>query len=192
MSRLRRRAWQRWQNAAGPWRAWAICPALAAPLDDEAHWVTTTKTTRSAGSAAAPADALARELVVGLADGPPTAVVLDLEPSVGVRIAARMHQWRIGHAVLVLPRWPYAQAILPLEGVLQALMLESRRLAHEAIDPPLNVVFVLDAERSRPVTGRPRSDARADNRYILSAADLPDLAALRARGIRRVLRVTRA
>jgi hypothetical protein len=40
------------------------------------------------------------------------------------------------------------------------------------------------------VPHRPRDDDRADNRYRLTVADLPNLAALRARAIRRVVKVT--
>ncbi len=64
---------------------------------------------------------------------------------------------------------------------------ESRRLVRGEALP--NVAFVLDAERNRSVPNRPVTDRRADNRYRLGQADLPDLAALRARGIRRVLKL---
>ena len=47
---------------------------------------------------------------------------------------------------------------------------------------------MLDAERARAVS-RPRTDPRTDNRYRLAVADLPNLAALQARGIRRVIKL---
>jgi hypothetical protein len=50
-----------------------------------------------------------------------------------------------------------------------------------------NVAFVLDADRGRPVPRRLRTDPRADNRYTLSPADLPDLKSLRARGIQKII-----
>jgi hypothetical protein len=53
-----------------------------------------------------------------------------------------------------------------------------------------NVVFVLDRHRGDALPDRSPDDPRADNRYRLSLADLPDLQALRARGVRHVLKVT--
>jgi hypothetical protein len=50
---------------------------------------------------------------------------------------------------------------------------------------------VCDAARSRPVPNRPLPDARADNRYHLLASDLPNLATLRAHGIRRIEKISR-
>ena len=88
------------------------------------------------------------------------------------------------------PRWPYRQAILPVDGLVHALVGQARRLTREEHLP--NVAFVLDAERSRLVARRSASDQRADNRYRLGASDLPNLAALRAHGIREVRKVSTA
>ena len=94
----------------------------------------------------------------------------------------------MANAVLLLPRWPYRQAILPVDGLVHALVAEARRLTSAEHLP--NVAFVLDAERSRRVPRRPASDAHADNRYRLLPGDLPSLADLRARGIREVRKVS--
>ncbi len=105
----------------------------------------------------------------------------------GVHVAARLNQLRLANAVLLLPRWPYAEAILPVDSLLDSLVGLSLRLVAE--DLP-NVVFVLDAERTRAVPHRPHKDERADNRYRLTVADLPNLAALRGRGIRRIVKIS--
>lgn len=173
-------AWERWQAAAGPWRGWAICPALAAPDTDGAELV-----------AAVPsrmAVALAQELAIALSRGR-TATVLDLDPLIGIRVAAQLYEDRLAHAVLVLPRWPYAEAVLSVEGLLATAIAESRRLAHGA--DLANVVFVLDADRNRPIPARSARDRRADNRYRLGPADLPRLADLRRAGIDRVVKISR-
>ena len=79
--------------------------------------------------------------------------------------------------------------MLPVDGLLHGLVSLSTRLCAE--DLP-NVAFVLDAERSLAVPHRPSHDDRADNRYRLTVADLPNLAALRARGVHKVVKVTAA
>jgi hypothetical protein len=134
--------------------------------------------------------AIARRLCLETADalgGPGTLVVIDLEPLQGIQVGAYLNRLRLAHVVIVLPRWPYAKAILPVDGLIHALVTESRRLVRDEALP--NVAFVLDAERTRSIPNRSVTDRRADNRYRLSKADLPNLAALRARGIRRVLRL---
>jgi hypothetical protein len=113
-------------------------------------------------------------------------MLLDLEPTLGVRLAAEISQRRLAHVVVVLPRWPHALAVLPSEALVAALLQTATQLNAAELT---NVVFVLDAERQRSVT-RPANDARIDNRYALSPNDLPNLATLRAAGIRRVMKVT--
>jgi len=177
MSRVRQRAWQRWLAAAGPWQGWSVCPALCSPGEDEIA-------PRPLPCAVAPrlrletADALR---------GPGTLVVIDLDPLEGIHLGACLNRLRLAHVVIVLPRWPYAEAILPVDGLIHALVTESRRLVRDEALP--NVAFVLDAERNRSIPNRSVADRRSDNRYRLGRADLPDLAALRARGIRRVLKL---
>lgn len=176
-----RRAWDRWQACAGPWQGWSVCPALLAPGLDEVA---------DPPRVARPA---ARELATNLAgslDHGGVLVVLDLEPILGVHIAALLNEWRVANGVVVLPRWPYRHAILPVDGLVHALVEQARRLTPAQQLP--NAVFVLDAERTHPVARRPASDERADNRYRLLAADLPNLTALRAHGIREVRKVCRA
>jgi hypothetical protein len=175
-----RRAWDRWQACAGPWKLWSTCPALLAPGLDQ---VTPRRVERPS----------ARELATNLAGSLQhggVLVVLDLEPILGVHIAALLNEWRVANAVVLVPRWPYRQAILPVDGLVHALVGQARRLTREEHLP--NVAFVLDAERSRLVARRSASDQRADNRYRLGASDLPNLAALRAHGIREVRKVSTA
>jgi hypothetical protein len=168
------KAWERWQLAAGPWRGWAVCPALTMP-----------------DSSAAPGGASNTSTVVDLletlAEGD-TAVVLDVDPMLGVRSAARASRRGLAHVVLVLPRWPHADAVLPVDNLLAALVATSRQL--RSADGASNVVFILDGERQRS-TRRPSDDPRVDNRYVLAVGDLPNLATLRGAGIRRLVRVVR-
>jgi len=114
------------------------------------------------------------------------AVVLDLAPVLGVRIAAAVSRQQLAYVVLVLPRWPHAHAVLPVEDLLGTLIAVSPHLRQPKTAS--NVVFVVDAERQKSIR-RSTSDARVDNRYSLSAADLPDLATLRRAGVRRVVRL---
>lgn len=175
-----RRAWDRWQASAGVWKSWSVCPALLAPEIQEVAL-------RQVGRPSA--RELAGRLAGSLQQGG-VLVVLDLEPVLGVHVAALLNEWRVANGVLFLPRWPYRDAILPVDALVHALVSQARRLADAEHLP--NVAFVLDAERSRPVDGRSANDERADNRYRLLAADLPNLADLRAHGIREVQKVTRA
>jgi hypothetical protein len=142
-----------------------------------------------AGRKPGPGRALYEALRVAVGDAAGTAVVLDLDPVVGVELAARLNSERIAHPVVVLPRWPYAEAILPFDQLLGALTAGSRLLARPAERLP-NVVFVLDAERNTPAPRRTTLDRRADNRFRLSSGDLPKLRDLRAGGIGRVVKVT--
>jgi hypothetical protein len=180
LGQRRSRAWARWQQAAGWWRGWSICPVLQAPGAAE----------RAAPPADPQAERLADTLSTSLAASDGTLIALDLEPALGVQVAARLNQRRCAHAVLLLPRWPADEALLPTTELLAVVLREQRRLSDA---PDLrHVVFVLDAVRSESLPNRPATDRRVDNRYRLAAADLPNLAALRARGIERVVKVARA
>jgi hypothetical protein len=118
-----------------------------------------------------------------------SAVVLDLEPLSGVRMAAEASHRGLAHVVLIVPRWPHAEAVLPTAELIATLLGESRRLRVPAATS--NVVFVLDGEREMPLR-RPLSDPRVDNRYALAVGDLPNLAALRAAGVQRLVKVSRS
>jgi len=118
----------------------------------------------------------------------PTAVVIDLDPVVGAHLAADLSARGLADVVLVLPRWPHADAVLPTEELTRALVDESKRLG--PCKPARHVVFVLDGERTRSIR-RTAGDPRVDNRYDLAVGDLPNLRQLRAAGIQRVVKLTR-
>jgi hypothetical protein len=113
-----------------------------------------------------------------------TALVVDLDPLVGVALAAAAS--RTAHVVLVLPRWPHADAVLPCETLTATLVQKATHLSAYAGS---NVLFVLDRERNKSVS-RPIADPRVDNRYELGPNDLPNLQTLRAAGIQRIVKVT--
>jgi hypothetical protein len=182
---MRPGVWARWQAAAGPWLGWSVCPSLLAP---EADTIRPVAEQQVQATAKARASRLADQLAAALGENGGVLVLLDLEPVLGVHVAARLNHARVANAVLVLPRWPYRQAILPVDGLLHALVTQARQLSEETQLP--NVVFVCDAARARPINNRPISDQRADNRYRLLASDLPNLAALRTRGIRRIEKIS--
>lgn len=176
----KRRAWRRWQAAAGEWSGWGVCPTLLAP---EVEQVDPVPAAASMGRDAA----ILRQHVSGaLQDAPPTLVLVDLEPTLGVHLAAELNAAGLAHPVLVLPRWPYAHAVLPVDTLLHALLGCALQLTRT---PCRHVVFVLDGMRSSAIEDRAVDDARADNRHRLSPADLPRATVLRARGIQRVLKL---
>jgi hypothetical protein len=216
---LRQRAWARWQAAAGPWRGWAICPALSMPQAPAAAGAASAADVPDLSEVLQPGETpgvrdpteVSRtdgsRRVVDLTerlqtDGTPavldltdvlrtegTAVLLDLDPLVGIRSAGHASRRGLGHVVLVLPRWPHTDAILPTGALVTLLLESSRRLGAQPVAS--NVVFILDAERQTPVR-RPAHDARVDNRYPITASDLPNLATLQRAGIKRVVKVTSA
>jgi hypothetical protein len=174
-----RRAWQRWQDAAGPWQGWSVCPTLLSP---ELQTLDPPPRRRSPNTRR-----LALRLGPVLESGN-TLCLIDLAPESGVQIAAQLAS--VAYPVLLLPRWPYARAVLPVDGLLATLLAESRRLPR-TFERRSNVVFVVDGERARALPGRRAGDPRADNRHSLSAFDLPDLRTLRQRGIQRIVRVVK-
>jgi hypothetical protein len=118
-----------------------------------------------------------------------TAMIVDLEPCLGAQIAAELNHRRLADAVLVVPRWPHADAVLPVATLIDTLVEAARHLA--PIPNASNVVFALDGARGRGIPHRAKDDHRVDNRYDLSPTDLPNLATLRDAGIRRVIKVSR-
>ena len=125
--------------------------------------------------------------VASLLVGAPTAVVIDLEPILGVTAAVNVSARGLAAVVLVLPRWPHAEAVLPTVGLVDTLVDGANTLRTKP--GAANVVFVLDGERARSIR-RPAGDPRIDNRYDVSAGDLPNLRQLRAAGIHRVVKVS--
>ncbi len=83
--------------------------------------------------------------------------------------------------------WPAQNELVPAEETLAALVSMPPSPASDHFDGG-SPVFLLDAWRMAFRSEEPDDDAY-DNRYLLSPADLPDAATLRARGIRRVLYV---
>ena len=211
LSPLRRRAlraYDRWQAAAGPWARWTICLPLLGPGLDELDARGTDALGRGVqGSAANPvkrrgraspptlqwsvrAQPLrARQWRVRLKEGPPsdvrarTVVILDFPPEVGVPIAAELA--RAGHArpLLVIGRWPYAEAVLPARPLVDLTIAETRGLRD--LDAP-HLVIVLDGDRAKDLPRRPASDARVDNRYEVVREDFPDASTLLAAGFHQV------
>ncbi|HEV7664776.1 MAG TPA: hypothetical protein VGQ62_14670 [Chloroflexota bacterium] len=175
------RAWRRWQDAAGPWQGWGVCPALVAPGSEAIT------PQRPRGDIAARANALATDLAATLASSGATLVLADLAPSLGVSLAAQLYGRGLAHPLLVLPRWPYADAVLPLGELLYTLVELAPRAG--ASLHASHVCLVIDAERERAVPNRSKRAASADNRYRLVPYDLPDLAALRARDVQRIVRL---
>jgi hypothetical protein len=172
-------AWSRWQHAAGPWQGWTQCPPLLSPCVSAVDGEPAADRAR--------ATELAFELEPTLRQAG-TLILLELEPTLGVQVAAELSAQRLAHPVLVLPRWPYADAVLPTQQLTEALVHEANRLPGD-VSRLDNVVFVVDGERNRVLHARPPDDPRADNRHTLSIFDLPNLATLRARAIRRIVRV---
>lgn len=185
----REQAWQRWQAAAGPWRGWVVCPSLmlaAEQLDRHATELDrhTDRLDRDVGELDRHVDELAASLRPG-----GVAMLLDLEPCLGVALAAALNHRGLGHSALVLPRWPHRDTVLPTAQLVRTLIETSEQLS-PADQQLQNVVLVVDGQRKRSLPSRAPGDRRVDNRYDLAVADLPGLAALRRRGIDRVIRVS--
>lgn len=120
-----------------------------------------------------------------LVAGPPTLLVLDTTPDLGVRAAAALARLGKCHPVLLLPRWPYTSAVLPAEPLLAALVSEAHTLPRRLV--AASALLVLDGERQLPLPGRPPDDPRADNRFDVWPEDLPDVPALVGLGVSRVV-----
>ncbi len=83
--------------------------------------------------------------------------------------------------------WPAENELVPAEETLAALVTMSPSAPVDGVDGGMPV-FLLDAWRMAYRSDE-TSDDTYDNRYMLSPGDLPDVATLRAHGIRRVLYV---
>src|SRR5438270_10171125 len=157
MPAIRQLAWERWQAAAGPWVGWAICPALMVPY---------LETASPMGDVVVPnghlpplVDELGALDAALRPDG--TAMIIDLEPSLGAQIAAELNHRGLADAVLVLPRWPHADAVLPVATLINTLVEAARYLA--PVPNASNVVFALDGARGRSIPPRAKGDHRVDN-----------------------------
>jgi hypothetical protein len=181
-----RATWRRWQAAAGPWQGWMICPTLQSPeISDITPRPTPSAVRPRAHEIAAELERSFDERVVKKPEER-TLLLLDLEPVLGIHVAARLNRAGVANVVLAMMRWPYVDAVLPVDTLLYAL----RSHSHGLVDRPLrHVAFVLDADRSRPLPDRPRFDRRADNRYRLSPFELPDLTTLEAQGVTSILKL---
>jgi hypothetical protein len=89
--------------------------------------------------------------------------------------------------VMTFNNWPADNESIPAEETLAALVTMQPRLPPVGRRPSVPV-FMLDAWRLAYRYDHP-DDETTDNRYMLTASDLPDGATLRARGIDRVLYV---
>lgn len=169
-------AHERWAAAAGPWRRWMMAAPLLAPFAWSRADVRSRHNTRARRVAA---------VLEEKARAAPTLLVLDLPPTLGAAAAALLAERGVAHPVLHLVRWPYPMAVLPTRPLLDVLL----QLA-EALPANLraqSVAVVLDGERDLPASGRSALDRRVDNRYEISAEELPDVASLRAAGIARAV-----
>jgi hypothetical protein len=172
-------AWRRWYLAAGPWRGYVNCPVL---LGDAPGSIA-----RGRPRAEASAHWLAEHLASQLAPTG-TLCLLDLDPLLGVQVAAELSASGRAHVVLVIARWAYTAALLPT-GSLQRLLIRTSQRLRPVPAPNASVVFVLDRARTAAFD-RPAGDRRADNRYRLLPGDLPTLATLRQAGVQRIITIT--
>jgi hypothetical protein len=118
--------------------------------------------------------------------------IVDLRGAASVAFGAELSR-AAREPVSVVPtfnNWPAENELVPAEEALSALAAFSPELPADGA-PASRPVFLLDAWRLAYVLDDPGEDTY-DNRYMLGAADLPDAAALRARGIRRVLYVVQS
>jgi hypothetical protein len=115
--------------------------------------------------------------------------IVDLRGAASVAFGATLSQAAREQVSLVptFNNWPAEDELVPAEETLSALATMAPRLPDEAAGPS-RPVFLLDAWRLAYRFDDPGDDTY-DNRYILSASDLPDVETLRAHGIRRVLYV---
>jgi hypothetical protein len=86
-------------------------------------------------------------------------------------------------AVPTFHNWPAEEELIPAEETLAAMLTMPPRLPGAGGGRP---VFLMDAWRLAFRTDEPDDDV-VDNRYVLTPADLPDAAALRAQGISRIV-----
>jgi hypothetical protein len=134
------------------------------------------------------AQAAARQVA---ADGLPadTMWIVDMRGAASVAFGVTLSQAAREQVSLVptFNNWPAEDELVPAEETLSALATMAPKLPDETAGAT-RPVFLLDAWRLAYRFDDPGDDTY-DNRYILSASDLPDVETLRANGIRRVLYV---
>lgn len=116
-----------------------------------------------------------------------TAVVLDLPGAWSVALAGWMARTGGFQPVVLANNWPHPQGIVPMAGMLGALLYYAPWVQEDAAMRPTNAppVFVLDRNR----LGRTPAIRDFDNRYFHMESDLPSPTLLRRGGISRVLYV---
>lgn len=90
--------------------------------------------------------------------------------------------------VLTFNNWPHDDGLVPAEETLAALVAGMQPRLPAPGETRARPVFLLDAWRLAYRFDVPDDDV-VDNRYVLSANDFPDVATLKAQGIRRVIYV---
>jgi hypothetical protein len=118
-----------------------------------------------------------------------TMLIVDLRGAASVAFGAELSRESALPISLVLTfnNWPADDELIPAEETLAALLAETPKIP----DPAAAVtapVFLLDSWRLAYRDDEPE-DGAFDNRYALNPNDFPDVAVLRARGIKRVLYV---
>ena len=120
---------------------------------------------------------------------PGTAWVVDLRGAASVAFGAGLsaHATAPVSCVLTFNNWPADDEMIPAEETLASL-LTFRPVPPSTQSAPSVPVFLLDAWRLAYRTDEVAPDVM-DNRYMLTSADLPDAARLRAQGIDHVVYV---
>lgn len=179
-------AMRRWQlPASDPWAAYAKYTLFTA-LDARPQQVELpdVRALEEVKLAAAAGYQLAAEGIP-----PDTMFVVDMRGAASVAFGAALSQASRQHVSLVptFNNWPGQDELVPAEETLAALSTMGPRMPGDA-GAATTPVFLLDAWRLAYRFDDPGEDTY-DNRYILTAGDLPDPATLRARGIQRVVYV---
>jgi hypothetical protein len=119
---------------------------------------------------------------------PDTLWIADMRGAASVAFGVALSR-SAAESVSVIPtfnNWPAENELVPAEETLAALATMTPRLPEA--DVATHPLFLLDAWRLAYRDQDP-GDETYDNRYMLSPTDLPDVAALRVHGIRRVVYV---
>lgn len=132
----------------------------------------------------------ARRLARAIASrvNPGTAVYLETSPRLGLATGTSLSASGWG-VVPMIGRWPASRAVLPLGPLVNWLASPSPAADAPASAPPAgrsNSCFLLDGERSRPVSPATLR-RRFDNRYGYGAFALPPAAHLTRQDISRIL-----